>query len=554
MIPVASSSSSDGCIPVSSNCIIWQGPDIPCINLCTGDSVSDVIYKLATELCTLLDQTNLTGLDLSCLELSPSEEPQDLQEFLQLIIDKLCSLGSRCTALETGSGTGGSTTINVTVAPCHIAELGAVEVPVGTYAEFLGTKICDLVTSITTIQSTIVNHENRITVLENNTGGSTTLPQVTPACVLPAVPTDMDVVLAAVEQEFCDLKEATGEAGELITSIGYQCANLNNAPRQSGTGVMSNIPGWKNPVVNLSDSVTNLWLVICDMRAALQNVLDNCCNVDCNDIIIDITPSVNQAGDTLTVDFTGTVIPQAFYSCHPLGAFLEITDALGAIYTTRVDIASFVSQSTQYTLDITTTNLNQGSSLSVRFQTCFTDGTTTCENAFNYNISGSVECPEVTLYPTQTEMGWSFLHTLGSTVSYNVELLLNGQYVANMYQLNQPNGTLSGTFTNLTSGANYQIRVTILVPGSAAQECEPINAPTDDPTEYFWQVTPCDVEAPVPSNNAVRTFDPTIQLGDVVTLTGATHQGYCYTISDIGVYPNAVLIAGKENDCNGCLT
>ena len=37
------------CSPISSNCVIWQGPDIPCIKLCTGDTVSDVVAKLATD-------------------------------------------------------------------------------------------------------------------------------------------------------------------------------------------------------------------------------------------------------------------------------------------------------------------------------------------------------------------------------------------------------------------------------------------------------------------------------------------------------------------------
>jgi hypothetical protein len=39
------------CSPISSNCVIWQGPDIECINICNDDSVSDVVSELATELC-----------------------------------------------------------------------------------------------------------------------------------------------------------------------------------------------------------------------------------------------------------------------------------------------------------------------------------------------------------------------------------------------------------------------------------------------------------------------------------------------------------------------
>ena len=39
------------CNPISSNCVIWGGPDIECINLCKGDTITDVTYKLALELC-----------------------------------------------------------------------------------------------------------------------------------------------------------------------------------------------------------------------------------------------------------------------------------------------------------------------------------------------------------------------------------------------------------------------------------------------------------------------------------------------------------------------
>ena len=32
-----------GCNPVSSNCVVWQGPDLACIDLCKGDTVSNVV-------------------------------------------------------------------------------------------------------------------------------------------------------------------------------------------------------------------------------------------------------------------------------------------------------------------------------------------------------------------------------------------------------------------------------------------------------------------------------------------------------------------------------
>ena len=39
MIPTNSSATTNGCDNISSNCVIWQGPDISCIDLCNGDTI-----------------------------------------------------------------------------------------------------------------------------------------------------------------------------------------------------------------------------------------------------------------------------------------------------------------------------------------------------------------------------------------------------------------------------------------------------------------------------------------------------------------------------------
>ena len=63
-LPIKAKDTQEGCNPMSSNCVIWQGPDIPCIKLCKGDSISDITAKLAEELCTLLEPVSYTHLTL----------------------------------------------------------------------------------------------------------------------------------------------------------------------------------------------------------------------------------------------------------------------------------------------------------------------------------------------------------------------------------------------------------------------------------------------------------------------------------------------------------
>ncbi len=72
---------TEGCSPVSSNCVIWQGDDIACISLCKGDTVSAVVAKLATELCAILEYTKISNYDLQCLTLNNCP-PKDFEVLL----------------------------------------------------------------------------------------------------------------------------------------------------------------------------------------------------------------------------------------------------------------------------------------------------------------------------------------------------------------------------------------------------------------------------------------------------------------------------------------
>ena len=52
MIPT-NSNSPNNCDPISSNCVIWQGPDLTCVDVCQGDTISNVVAALCTQLILL---------------------------------------------------------------------------------------------------------------------------------------------------------------------------------------------------------------------------------------------------------------------------------------------------------------------------------------------------------------------------------------------------------------------------------------------------------------------------------------------------------------------
>jgi len=95
MEPVIANSTSNKCInPVSSNCTTWNGPmTLGCIPVCSTDSVSDVIVKLAKTECYTQSLLDLTALDLSCIYTPcPScQSPKKLIDILQIIVNAISS-------------------------------------------------------------------------------------------------------------------------------------------------------------------------------------------------------------------------------------------------------------------------------------------------------------------------------------------------------------------------------------------------------------------------------------------------------------------------------
>ena len=387
MIPISSSNYQQGCDPVSSNCVVWQGPDISCINLCKGDSISDVVAKLATELCEIQNSFDISGINLSCLELTTA--PTNSEELFQVLVDEICSLSSRCDSLESGSGSGSTSEIIATLPAClqytNAQNDLVTQLPIDEYAELVAAKVCDIIADITIINTQISDHETRITNLENNTGSDYTTPQITPSCVLPSVPTDIDVVLDELEDQFCTLDNVLGGSTSLLASTTYQCDLLSTDTQLGGSGTMSSLEGWVTPVTSVADSLTNMWLTICDMRAAIKDIQTNCCTgATCNDVIFSAFGSY--ADDTITLNFGGSVIPSGFSECNVAGNSVIITDAASNSYSATVSVINALAGNDTETIDISGSQLSDVSNYFVTITLCVTDGDITCEKVLSFEV------------------------------------------------------------------------------------------------------------------------------------------------------------------------
>ena len=403
MLPTKSNTAGQGCIPVSSDCVLWQGPNIPCLNLCNGDTVSTVVYKVAEKLCLIKDELNLSNLDLSCLltfcsSVGPAPTTKTLSAVLDFIIKKVCCLSTQIG--QGGGGVAGYTEPNLNLPVClqYTDPANGQTVTQLVHNQFtlrLATQYCTLSATVASHTNTLASHNTRITALENATG--VVLPQVTPNCILPAVPTAMATVLDKLEEEYCLLRAVLGSNTQLTAAVAQQCASLGSSNALSQAGTMSGITGWNNSVTNAAQAFQNLWITVCDMRAAI-NDLKNCCgSLDCTQFVLNYTASANNAREEVYLDFNpGTIIPNGATNAVQ-GTTVTVTDG-NVTKSFTINIVTEASNPNPYTLvvaggSVSGPALNTSLPYTVTVNANVTKSGITCNKSVQKTIS--VPCPVV---------------------------------------------------------------------------------------------------------------------------------------------------------------
>jgi len=400
MLPTKSNTADKGCSPVSSNCVIWQGPDLGCIDLCNGDAISDVVYKVATKLCTIQTSLDLSTLDLSCLvsfcsATNPAPTNKTLLAVLDFIIDKVCCLNTTIQNLPAGGGSS-YTEPNVALPTClQYTDPGTGQTVTvlqhSAYTLRLANQYCSLKATVDGHTTTIAAHNTRITALEN--APAVTIPQVTPNCILPAVPTAMNVVLDELEAQYCLLRTTLGTNTALTSAVAQQCQGLGASAALSTTGTISSLPGWNATSTTVASAMQNLWVVLCDMRQTIYDLKNTVGQTDCSAFLLGFTAAANEARTQVTVFFNGggTVIPSGFTNCTALGSKITIRDTSGHVYTDNVNLVTAVTDTDGITYTVSGAALNASQAYTITVEGCLTKDGNTCSKTATFTVS--VPCP-----------------------------------------------------------------------------------------------------------------------------------------------------------------
>lgn len=326
------------CTPLSSNCVVWQGPDIPCLTLCSGDTITKVVYELALKVCELNDNLfDVAGIDVDCLLQVGDTAPTTQESLIQLIVDKLCEaladdpvipgpdqLYDLPLCLQYVDGDGNTIT----------------QVTQEDYIDLIAAAVCDLYSITDDHQAQLDSLDLRVTILENQTPTTgSPLINVTTNCAsgpTPGLVLPIQMAFANFEQTFCDLSAVLGTIAQINAVTDYTgCATIENADSLMTPGtIMADLPGWVANPTTLAETLTNMWITICDMRA---KIID-CCQevVVCVPVPVTTLAISNVTSNNFQISW---VAPNTGVGEAPLSYQVEVYNAVsnapsgGALFT-----------------------------------------------------------------------------------------------------------------------------------------------------------------------------------------------------------------------------
>lgn len=376
--PIGSSNAN-----VSSNQVKWDGPDIPCIELCNGDTISSVMYKIAEHICTIETGLDLSDLTFECLLDCASNCPKDysLKAIIQVLLDNDCKLKELIDSLSNQISSG-NIPINVPNLKCLVPYLNALFVTETTFTlndllQSFVNILCDQETKITDLIDRIQALEVLVLSLQNIAiTGSYSEPSFT-TCVNSTVELH-SVITPLIADYACAIRTDMGSAIDIANSIAQQCLT----EYSTNSNIVSN-------PTNLAQDNLNKWIIICDLLSRIKFMEDNCCAPTCDDIKVAFSSTLDTINSQLILTFSnsaGNFIPLGFTDC---GSTITFTDSFNNSVQFPITITNGLTW-TSPTLGLDFTN-----PIDVIINTCFQHqiNELKCIDAFSQTIPAQdIEC------------------------------------------------------------------------------------------------------------------------------------------------------------------
>lgn len=343
------------------------------------------------------------------------------------------------------------------------------------YVVLLGQNLNNYINSYKSLNSQVQNQASQISVLQSLCSGITT-PYVTPEinglCLNSNTLEAIDTLLEKQIIDWCDLVSVLGGNSALTTAISYQCPSLNSAPSFSTPGTsMSAISGWVPTPTLVADSLTNMWLTICDLRGGMQIVLD-ALTPTCAQCIIDTMSYLPSYSTGINIYFQGyTFIPAGFID---KGSTMNVTDSAGNQYNQAIDVVTLSTSTTPLNVDLSTSTLLPTSDYTITVNSYVGNATLgiTCKKTIIKTLTNTISsCPVINSVASSSSISFTMQPVITSNVSYDVELLNASGTTLQTLTYANPTTIQVGSFSGLSPATTYKVRVITTIIGTSPVTC-----------------------------------------------------------------------------------
>jgi hypothetical protein len=489
-LPTNSGRAKDqGCNPVSSNCVVWQGPDLQCIGLCKGDTISDVLAKMATELCTLVDMFDLGEYDLTCLAIPTSQTPKDVGDLLQILVERICALEG-VSPIDPTDPTASDCPNNciVPIADCfyYIDPQGdtVTTMTLLDYVNAIGNKICDILNEITILQNQIATLQEQVNgdgsgdpidnpggltgevgdIKQNKADINSLYYQVNSNTDASAGTVYVTDALRYVENFSLQQSYAVGSPTLLYQNI-LKAGNISQEDKVYGSGLMSSINGWTTDVQTSAESIGNLWLTVADLRDQVEYMKENCCSTGCSSIWLNFRAELTGPTNVTVYTDGSTGFTPEWSECTG-NTQITITDTLGNSATFTTSLIAILDEPGGYTVSLAATSIDPTLNLTVVADSCFinTSGGSEvqCNEKYTDTIINIANCP-TNLILGSSPIGVSYQFNSEPAYTYILKIYYQGGGVSvQTHVITTPTAIVSGLITGLLPNTTYDFETTVV--------------------------------------------------------------------------------------------
>ncbi|HOK59508.1 MAG TPA: hypothetical protein PK432_00845 [Candidatus Dojkabacteria bacterium] len=336
---------SKNCTPVSSSCVIWNGPKIECIDQCQNDSIEDIVYRLGQIICSLSEMSQsdcncdnkIDNLLYNCL-ITDQQIPQwgeggkgwTGQQLLEIYAEELCSRANGNVTVQDLVTL--HKKINQPLAlkdHLQYEEDGQTitELTYDQYILLLAQWVCDLYDTLVTQQSNITTIQNDILIIRQwidnyKEPNKLTITSGYASAANPGETVNIDTAFETFEARYCDYISVLGSTTKWTTAMSTMCPMLATEPQMQNLDLdMKDLANWIPNPNTVAENYNNLWLTVCDLRTALQTLLESKAILPC--VLISPNSVTIDSYNTISANISWTISSLTNIQ-SPIGFSLEI--------------------------------------------------------------------------------------------------------------------------------------------------------------------------------------------------------------------------------------